>query len=51
VDKLNLPENELSGCIPPEIAYLHESLTYMDLYNYNSAIQSVGDLEIPFLEN
>jgi Leucine-rich repeat (LRR) protein len=47
VEKLNLPENELSGSIPPEIAYLHESLTYMDLYN--SVVHNVGDLGNSFL--
>lgn len=47
VEKLSLPENELSGSIPPEIAYLHKSLTYMDLFN--NVVHNVGDLGNSFL--
>jgi len=47
VEKISLPNNGLSGHVPPELALLKDSILYLDLYNND--VHNVGELGNSFL--
>jgi hypothetical protein len=47
VSKIELDTNGLTGSFPPEVAYLKDSLTYLDLYN--NLVHNKGDAGNAFL--
>ncbi|KAL3941508.1 MAG: hypothetical protein SGBAC_004154 [Bacillariaceae sp.] len=47
VEKIKLPNNQLSGSIPPELALLKDSLLYLELYN--NYIHNAGEFGNSFL--
>jgi hypothetical protein len=47
VEKIELDKNGLTGYFPPEVALLHESLKYIDLFN--NLVHNKGDLGNSFL--